>query len=119
MLTEEQVDPEVVRLQLLSKLVKYQENMIQEGVVEGLHPITVTNELATVTPPIRTKPWFSVKIINDGANTVYANVNSGKSQEVDIRGGEMGGFDFSTALITNITLRTETGSSSVRVRGVR
>ena len=114
-----EVDPEVVRLQLLSKLVKYQKSMIQEGIVEGLHPITVTIELVTVTPPFRTKPWFSVKIINDGDDSVLANVNSGKSQEVEIKGGEMGGFDFSTAIITNITLRTEIGSSSVRIRGLR
>ena len=118
-MTETPLDPAIVQLQLLSKLVKYQKAMIQEGIVEELNPKTVTNELVVVNPPIRTKPWFSVTIINDGDNSVFANVNTEKSLESEIKSGEMGGFNFSQALITNISLRTNTGTCSVRVRGVR
>lgn len=116
---EGQIDPQIVHLKLLTQIKRLFASTIQEGVIEPLRPRTITTTLTVVTPPYAEKAWFGVKISNDGANSVYVNVNTEKSEEIEIKPDETWGVHFPTAVITNISLRTETGTSTVRIRGER
>ena len=90
-----------------------------EGVVEPMEPITVTDVTRRVMAPI--KPWFSVNIVNDGPNDVYAIVNSEKSFEWHrIPKGEPYKVDMKRPVIKDVLLKCESGeNASVRVVGAR
>jgi hypothetical protein len=103
----------------ISMLKKIQESMIEEGVIETINPRTVTTSAIIVVPPYVGKPWFGVKITNDGPATVWANVNTEKSIETQILVDETWGPHFQTAVITDIRLWTESGTATVRIRGER
>lgn len=131
---EKQVDPRLVQLRLLSDIVrefaglteatlaikKLQESMIEEGVVEVLEPKTVTTKGIVVKPPFYNKPWFGVKFTNDGPESVWIWVNTGKSNQYqELKSGETWGVSFKTAVIEDIALTTKIGKATVRIRGER
>jgi len=103
----------------ISQLKAIQESMIEEGVIETINPRTVTVNPIVVVPPYNNKPWFGVKITNDGPAAIWANVNSGKSIENELLVDETWGPHFQTAVITNIRLWTDAGTATVRIRGER
>ena len=122
----ERVKPDIFMATLLddirheiSQLKQIQESMIEDGVIETISPRTVTVDAIVVVPPYRGKPWFGVKITNDGPESVFVNVNTGKSIETELLVGETWGPHFQTAVITDIRLWTTTGTATVRIRGER
>jgi len=135
-MSDEQIDPRLVQLKLLSDmskkldgldaikgdiegLRKLTESTIEEGIIEPIDR-TITTTMTVVHPPYRDKPWFGVKITNDGDYSVYVIVNTEKSgKQIEIKVGETWGPHFKTAVIQDILLHTETGSSAVRIRGER
>lgn len=96
-----------------------QQSMIEEGVIESISPRTVTTDPIVVTPPYRNKPWFGVKITNDGPASIWTTVNTEKSLNLELKSDETWGVHFKTAVITDIRLWTEAGSATVRIRGER
>lgn len=99
-------------------------SMIPEGIVEPLKTITVTDEPVVVEPPflINGKRWFSVKISNDGPNTVNAIINTGKSGNTPrpILMDETYTVEFKTAIIRDVYLYCASGeTASLRISGVR
>lgn len=94
--------------------------MIPEGVVEPLQPRTITTDRTLITPPDPDKPWFEVKIWNDGPNDLWALVNTGKlSLPQEVKAEETWGVGFKTAIITDVLLYTRTGETIARVTGTR
>jgi len=90
-----------------------------EGVVEPIEPVSVTDSARRVVAPV--KPWFSVSIVNDGPNDVYAIVNTEKSFDWHrIPVGETYKVDMKRPIIKDILLKCEPGEkASVRVVGSR
>lgn len=97
------------------------EQMIPEGVAEGPEaPIRVTTQRTLVEPPNPDKPWFGVKIWNDGAHPLVAIVNPHKmAKRQVINPNDWWGEDFNTAVIKGVLLFTLTDESLARVTGVR
>lgn len=132
---DEQVDPRIVQLKLLSDIKegllnlhseieavkKLQESQIAEGIVEPLKPRTVTTAGVVVRPTYHNKPWFGVKFTNDGPQSVWIIVNTEKSstEPQELKSGETWGCDFKTAVIEDMHLATRTGTAVVRIRGIR
>jgi len=124
---EEQIDPQAFQAAALMEVVKkltaietVQKSMIEEGVIEPLDPKTVTTAPIVVRHPIWNKPWFGVKITNDGPNSVWVILNTkhvGEPQE--IKENETWGVKFNTAKIEDLYLFTRTGTATVRIRGSR
>ena len=99
---------------------KITESMIEEGIVEPLQPKTITTERILVTTLDPSKPWFGIKIWNDGPSDVWVIVNARKlSQPQKIEANDWWGVDFKTAIIDALLLYTEEGETSVRITGVR
>ena len=124
--SEERVSPNVFIATLLddvrhemSQLRILQQSMIEEGVVESLYPRTVTTDPIVAMPPYGNKPWFGVKITNDGPASIWLTVNTEKSTDLELKPDETRGFHFKTAVITDIRLWTEEGSATVRIIGDR
>lgn len=96
------------------------ESMIEEGILEPLNALSVTTSVITVQPPHIKKPWFGVKITNEGPNSVFLVLNTEKSnQPQEIKDGETWGVQFKTAVIKDLMLWTEEGTANVRIRGER
>lgn len=120
------VKPEVLQAAILDEIAErlYSLEQMQkeekaEGVVEPIEPVAVTDEVRRVVAPF--KPWFSVVIVNDGPDDVYAIVNSEKSFEWhQIPKGEPYKVDMKRAIIKDVLLKCESGeNASVRVVGSR
>ena len=96
-------------------LVKKQ---IPFGAIEPLHLKT-----ATVTPQnIRfNQSYFSLNVVNDGANDCFVIVNTGKSYTTPfiIKAGSVEEIDMKTAKIVDIRFYTEVGTTTLRIRGLR
>lgn len=111
----------------VSKQTKNTEDMmraqIPEGVIEPLSTLSVTDQVQNVFPPYHTmgKYWFSVKITNDGPDSVYVLINTEKSSNPRvIPNDETWGVEFPTAQIRDIQLWCDSGeTASVRITGVR
>jgi len=134
---EERVDPRILQLKLLSDLsksvvelhtsfdglVKLTASMVEEGIVEPLSPRTVDSAGVVVHPPLwgQGRFWFGVKITNDGPQSVYVVVNTGKGfpQGQELKPEETWGVQFKTAVIEDLRLYTESGTATVRIRGER
>jgi len=111
------LDKLVEEIKDLNRRVKEQ---TPEGIVEPLHIITATTTRQVITPPMR-KPWFSISIVDDGPDDCWVIVNSEKSSTSPslVRVGEPCEIDFGSALIEDIVVWCETGTASLRIRGVR
>ena len=111
------LDKLVEEIKDLNRRVKEQ---TPEGIVEPLHIITATTTRRVITPPMR-KPWFSISIVDDGPDDCWVIVNSEKSSTSPslVRVGEPCEIDFGSALIEDIVVWCETGTASLRIRGVR
>ena len=124
---EELIDPQAFQaaalLQIVKKLTELetvQKSMIEEGIIEPLNPRTVTTAPIVVKHPIWNKPWFGVKITNDGPNSVWVTLNTKHVTEAqEIRENETWGVKFNTAKIEDLYLFTQTGTATVRIRGSR
>ena len=90
------------------------------GIVEPLHPITVTQQRQIITPPIR-KPWFSMSIVNDGPSNCWIIVNSEKSSTTpyDLGVGEVYEVDMGSPKISDIIAYCDSGTARLRIKGVR
>lgn len=90
-----------------------------EGIVDPMN-VHVTTAYKTITPPLG-KTWFSVSVVNDGDDTVYIVVNSEKSDTTPypLNKGETFEADFGCPKIRDLLVHCETGTATLRVRGVR
>ncbi|GAI20578.1 unnamed protein product [marine sediment metagenome] len=118
------VDPTFVLLDeiasRLGDISERMESMVEEGVIEVLEPKTVTPQGIVVKPPFYNKLWFGVKFTNDGPQSVWVWVNTGKSNQYqELKVGETWGVHFKTAVIEDMALTTKTGKATVRIRGER
>lgn len=111
------LDKMLSEIRQLSSDVKKQ---MPEGVVEPLRIITATTTQQTITPPMH-KPWFSVSIVNDGPDDCWIIVNSEKSSTSPslVRVGEPCEIDFGVPLIEDLVVWTDSGTATLRIRGVR
>ena len=127
---EEQINPQAFQAAALMEVVKkltaieaVQKSMIEDGVIEPLHPITVTTEGRVIHPPHSGagKLWFGVKLTNDGPSSLYFVVNTEKSSTTpqELKINETWGVHFKTAIIEDVHLYTKSGTASVRIRGER
>jgi hypothetical protein len=91
-----------------------------EGIVEPLHIITATITRRAITPPMH-KPWFSVSVVNDGPDDCWVIVNSEKSSTSPslVRNGEPCEIDFGAPVIEDLVVWCDSGTASLRIRGVR
>ncbi len=114
----DKVDPDAMQIALLEKLVK--KISVPEGIVEPLHTITVTTEHQIITPPRRI-PWYSVSVVNDGPDSCWIVVNTEKSSTTPYRLDidETFEVDFHSPKIDDLMVWCESGSASLRIRGVR
>jgi hypothetical protein len=103
----------------LSSLQRYEEERRAEGVVEPIEPISVTDEVRRVIPPL--KPWFSAVIVNDGPDDVWVIVNAEKSFEWHrVAKDETYPVDMKRGAIEDVLLKCDPGkTASVRVVGAR
>lgn len=110
----------VQNAKLAKKAIDLTQSMIEEGVVEPLQPKTITTERTHVFPPDPDKPWFGVKVTNDGPATVHLLINTKKSMgSEELKADETFGVQFKTAIIKDLLLHTESGTAVVRIRGKR
>ena len=125
---EKRIKPDVFMVTLLDdirheivKTRKLTESMIEKGIMEPLQPKTITTQKLLVTPPDPTKPWFGVKITNDGSHSVWLVLNPRKTDSLpqEIKAEETWGVQFKTAVIKDLLLYTDDGSATVRIRGER
>lgn len=91
-----------------------------EGIVEPIHTITATTTRRVITPPMH-KPWFSVSVVNDGPDDCWVIVNSEKSSTSPslVRNGEPCEIDFGAPVIEDLVVWCDSGTASLRIRGVR
>lgn len=123
---KKRVDPAIIQTsllqdiaRLLSKNNKFLQEGRPEGVVEPIEPIQVTNAQRYVKAP--RKPWFSVIIVNDGPDDVYAKVNLPKSDEWHrVAVDETYTISMGWGIISDVMLQCDPGhTSSVRLVGTR
>ncbi len=103
------------RLLSLEKLAKAE---IPEGIVEPIEKYTVTSQRVRINAR---KPWFSISLINDGPDSVFAIVNSPKSfDEHEVLVHETYTIYVLRAKINDVLLRCNDGETAhVRLVGVR
>jgi hypothetical protein len=90
-----------------------------EGIVESIEPLRVTETVRKVEAVYGN--WFSVTIVNDGPDDVYAIVNSRKSSAWHrVAVNEPYKVDMGRGVIRDVLLRCEPGeTASVRLVGAR
>lgn len=122
------LDPSVLNTAILDeiaerlyKIEQHYKEETPEGIVEPLATLTVTTTPVVVEPPHEGKFWFSVSIINDGPNTCWVVVNTGKSstRPHPVVEDETYEVAFTKALIYDLRLYTDSGTTSVRITGTR
>ncbi len=103
--------------------VKENTDLIREQIPMGIvEPLTVdvTTKNKVVSPPFD-KKWFSVSVINDGANSCFIIVNTELSSttphELEVNGTFE--VDMGAPKIKDLLLYCVTGTASLRIRGVR
>ena len=125
---EQRLNPEVLNTALLDEIAQrllnieiHNKELSPEGIVEPLAVITVTTTTTIVQPPNLGKLWFSVSIINDGPESCWVVVNSGKSSTRSHRvdNDETYEVRFIKPVIADLMLSTDSGSASVRITGTR
>lgn len=105
------------RLQKLEKQLPIR----PEGITEPLTPVRVTTTPRVIHPPLRSKLWFAVSIVNDGPDDCWIILNTEKStpQPYLTRAGETYEADFGSPVIEDIRVYTTAGTANLRVRGIR
>ena len=98
------------------QLVKQQ---IPEGIIDP-KDVAATTVPQTITPPLD-KRWFSISIVNDGADDCYIVVNTEQSSTNPylLKMHETFEVDLGVPKIVDAQVWCSSGSSSLRVRGVR
>jgi len=91
------------------------------GIVEPLPIQTVTISPVVVEPPHEGKYWFSVTVINDGPEDCWIVLNTGKSSTIPHKMvvDEVYEVQFIKPLIYDLRLYTDSGSTTLRIRGAR
>ena len=103
--------------QTTARIIKEQN---PEGIVEPLAIVHVTTRRQVIHPPMH-KPWFSVSLTNDGPDDCCVIVNTEKSSTTPyvVRVDETFEVDMGSARIDDLLVWCESGTASLRVRGVR
>ena len=78
-------------------------------------PLTATTTLRELT---LTPPWFSVKIINDGPQTVLVKVNDEHDNAIPINNGEDLNLDFGSPRVALLLFQTEAATAALRLIGL-
>jgi len=107
---------------ILAKMLRSMEESRPEGIVEPLHPLTVTTKPVVVTPPFKEKLWFGVTIVKEEPVELNIIINTEKSStspytmDVDEKV-----FDqyFNRPCIKDIMLWTSKDECTVKIRGCR
>ena len=128
----ERMDPAVMSVGLLREIADrllsledIQNERGSRGVVEPIEPVTVRGtRIERVYPPDRSRPWFSVSIINNaGSSDVYALINSPESMDLwhRVEARETYAVEMNRPVINDVLLRcgAEGDTATVRVVGVR
>ncbi len=97
-------------------LIKYQ---IPKGIIEP-YTVTATTE-STIVKQAQDKHWFSICVINDGPDSCYVVVNTEASSTTPHRIDANGSFevDMRAPKIKDLLVYCESGTASLRIRGVR
>lgn len=92
-----------------------------EGVVEPLANKHVTTARMIIHPPQLDKPWFNLSVVSDGPDDCMIVVNTEKSATTPyrLRANETFEVDMGSAKIVDLLCYCETGTSDLRIRGVR
>jgi hypothetical protein len=107
-------------LQEIRRVASDIKQQIPAGIVEPLAPVHVTTARGVIHPPFR-KPWFSVSVVNDGPDPCFIVVNSELSttSPYELFKDEVFEVDLGCPKIVDLVHWCETGSATLRVRGVR
>lgn len=109
--------------EIAERLLKIEQNQTEQqakGIVEPLNIISVTTVQQVITPPQR-KPWFSVSAVNDGPENCWIIVNTEKSSTTPylLYPDETFEVDMGAALIDDLLVWCDSGTATLRIRGVR
>jgi len=117
----ERVAPEVLQAILLTEietgiheLIELAKLQIAEGQTPSL-PLTITTTLRELS---LAPPWFSVKLINDGPQTVLLRVNDPDRTAIRVNNGEDINLDFGAPRVHAVFLVTEAATAEVRLIGL-
>jgi len=122
------LDPQVLTTALLDEIAgrllsleNHNNEITPLGIVEPLPILTVTISPIVVEPPHEGKHWFSVTAINDGPQDCWIVLNTGKSSTTPhlMVVDEVYEVQFIKPLIYDLRLYTDTGSTTLRIRGAR
>ena len=93
---------------------------IPEGIIEPLAQTHVTTARGIVHPPYG-KRWFSVSVVNDGPDPCWIIVNSELSttSPYELHKDELFEVDLGCPKIVDLVHWCESGSATLRIRGVR
>lgn len=121
------VRPDVLQTALLDEIAerlmtleRLQKEERAEGVVEPIEPVSVTEEGKHLRPPVG-KPWMSMDLINDGPQSCWVLVNTGKSIDPhEVKKGETYPIDMKRPIIEDVYLYCKPGeTASLRIVGLR
>jgi len=101
------------------KNTKLIEQQIPEGIIDPKE-VTATTTPFSIIPPFD-KRWFSLSVVNDGPDSCYVVVNTEKSSTNPylLKMHETFEVDLGVAKIVDAQVWCSTGTSGLRVRGVR
>jgi len=117
----EKIPPEVLAAVTLddiavaiTELLALTQRQIPKGQTPFM-PLTVTTTLRELS---LTPPWLSVKIINDGPETVFVNVNDPDGNAIPINNGDVIDLDFGWPVVRLLFFVTETDTAALRLIGL-
>jgi len=107
-------------LQKIKEMTEEVKTHTPDGIIEPLAQTHVTTARGTIHPPYG-KRWFSISVVNDGPDPCWIIVNSELSttSPYELHKDEVFEVDLGCPKIVDLVHWCDSGSATLRIRGVR